>query len=309
MIMHPLARTTPLSRTQIVELVEAGHPVSSVARRFGISRQTVYKWLDRYAQGGPEGLHDRRPIAAHFPSKIRPALERQIARLRRSRRLLAWQIARALKLARSTVIKVLKRIGLPRLSSLELPRVIQRYEYARPGQLVHIDIKKLGRFNQIGHRIHGDRRRHSRRVGHEFVYVATDDASRYAYARIYEREDATTAARFFRHVIAAYGRRGVRIERIMTDNGKVFTSGEFQGVLARIAAKHILTPVYTPRWNGKVERFIQSMLREWAYAIAYRTSEERAAILPAWLRYYNQERQHSALNYFTPAYRWANPRQ
>lgn len=306
MIMHPKARTTPLMRAEIVGLVGQGQPVSSVARRFAISRQTVYKWLERHAQGGVRALEDRRPIAHRFPYRVPPRLERHIERLRRSRRLLAWQIAKALDMARSTVIKVLKRLGLPRLRNLDLPLITRRYEYRRPGELVHIDIKKLGRFRQVGHRIHGDRRQHSVRVGFDVVYVATDDASRYCYAQIYEGEDALTAAKFLRRIAAAYARRGVPILRVMTDNGKVFTSGAFQAALSEIGTKHILTPVYTPRWNGKVERFIQTMLREWAYAIAYRTSQERADAFPAWLRYYNQERQHSALNYQTPAHRWAH---
>lgn len=308
--MHPLARTTPLIRAKIVELVQGGEAVSAVARRFEISRQTVYKWLARHAQGGLAALGDRRPIAKHFPTQVTRRIERQIERLRRSRRLLAWQIAKAMEMARSTIIKVLKRIGLPRLSNLNLPLITRRYEYRRPGEMVHIDIKKLMRFEGIGHRIHGDRRRRSRAgIGNDVIYVATDDASRYTYARIYPREDGPTATSFLRQVIAAYSRRGVPIERVMTDNGKVFTSFAFTNTLDEIGAKHVRTPVYTPRWNGKVERFIQTMLREWAYAIAYRTSQERCAALPAWLRHYNQERPHSALNYATPASRWAQIRQ
>jgi transposase InsO family protein len=307
--MHPKARTTPVIRAKIVELVRTGEPVSAVARRFEISRQTVYKWLGRHAEGGAEALADRQPIARRFPSRISIRVQRQIERLRRARRLLAWQIASVLDMARSTVIKVLKRMGLPRLSSLDLPPIRRRYEYRRPGELVHIDIKKLARFEGVGHRIHGDPTRRSRRVGYDVVYVATDDASRYTYAQIYEREDGPTAAKFLRWVIAQYTRRGVQIERVMTDNGKVFTSFAFDGILADIGAKHILTPPFTPWWNGKAERFIQTLLREWAYAIAYRSSQQRGATLPAWLRYYNQERQHSALNYATPAHRWAQTRQ
>ncbi len=281
MIMHPKARTTPLLRAQIVALVRSGEPVSSLARRFSVSRQTIYKWLERYAEGGAGALNDRRPVAVHFPTRVRSQVERQIVRLRRRRRLLAWQIAKVLGMARSTVIKVLKRLGLPRLSSLELPLITRRYEYERPGELVHIDIKKLARFEGVGHRIHGDRTVRSRRVGYDVVYVATDDASRYSYAQIYEREDGPTAARFLLWVIAQYARRGVHIERVMTDNGKVFTSFAFDGILAKIGAKHILTPPFTPRWNGKAERFIQTMLREWAYAIAYRSSDQRRAAFRA----------------------------
>jgi len=307
--MHPLARTTPLIRAEIVALVAGGEPVAEVARRFAVSRETVYKWLRRFRRGGEAALVDRQPIAKRFPSKIPVKLIRAVSKLRRSRRLLGWQIAVALSMARSTVIKILKKLGMARIKDLEPPRLTQRYEYQRPGELVHIDIKKLGRFAQVGHRIHGNLRRRSRGAGYDVVYVAVDDASRYGTARIYDNEDAGTAAAFLRYVAAAYKRRGVHIERVMTDNGKVFTSFAFQAVLTEIGARHILTPVYTPQWNGKAERFIQTMLREWAYAISYQNSDDRMAVLPAWLKYYNQERQHSAINYLTPALRWRQIRQ
>ncbi len=309
MIMHPQARTTPLIRREIVDLIQSGDTVCAVARRFAISRPTVYKWLARFADAGGEGLGDRPPIAHSFPTRVPPKLERHIERLRRARRLLGWQIAEALTMARSTVIKVLKRLGLSRLRDLAPPRLTQRYEYRHPGELVHIDTKKLGRFERVGHRIHGDRRRRSRRTGFEAVFVGVDDASRRTNVRIYDREDAENAADFLRRLAATYARRGVRIERVMTDNAKIFLSYAFQGVLLEIGARHILTPLYTPQWNGKAERFIQTMLREWAYAIAYRTSEERREALPAWLRYYNEERQHTAINYSTPTARWAETRK
>ena len=212
-------------------------------------------------------------------------------------------------MARSTVIKVLKRLHLARLRDLEPARLMQRYEYRYPGELVHIDIKKIGRFERAGHRIHGDRRRRSRAVGYDVIYVAVDDASRRTEVKTYAREDAETAADFLRRVAILYARRGVRIERVMTDNGKVFGSNAFQAELRRIGARHILTPPYTPRWNGKAERFIQTMLREWAYAIAYRTSDERRDVLPACLKYYNEERRHTAINYETPASRWVRARK
>jgi transposase InsO family protein len=307
--MHPQARTTPLIRREIVALVHSGEAVAAVARRFKISRPTVYKWLARFELAAEAGLYDRRPVAGRFPHRVRKAVERQIERLRRSRRLLGWQIAEALSMARSTVIKVLKRLNLARLRDLEPARFTQRYEYRRPGELVHIDIKKIARFERVGHRIHGDRTKRSRRVGYDVVYVAVDDASRRTETRTYAREDAASAADFLRRVAILYGRRGVRIERVMTDNGKVFSSHAFESVLRSIGARHIFTPPYTPRWNGKAERFIQTMLREWAYAVAYRTSDERRDALPAWLRYYNEERQHTAINYETPASRWAAARK
>jgi transposase InsO family protein len=307
--MHPQARTTPLLRREIVALVQAGEAVTAVARRFKISRPTVYKWLGRFAEAGVEGLEDRRPIAGRFPTRVSARVERQIERLRRGRRLLGWQIAAALEMARSTVIKVLKRLKLGRLRDLEPARLMQRYEYRRPGELVHIDIKKIARLERVGHRIHSDRRLRSRAVGYDVIFVAVDDASRRTETRVYAREHATSAADFLRRLAILYARRGVRIERVMTDNGKVFSSHAFQAMLRSIGARHILTPPYTPRWNGKAERFIQTMLREWAYAIAYRTSDERRAALPAWLRYYNQERRHTGINYETPASRWAAARK
>ncbi|BDE04861.1 IS481 family transposase [Vulcanimicrobium alpinum] len=297
MIMHPQARTTPLIRREIVALVQAGEAVAAVARRFKISRPTVYKWLARFAQAGESGLRDRRPVAIRFPTRVRKAVERQIDRLRRTRRLLGWQIAEALSMARSTVIKVLKRLNIARLRDLEPARFTQRYEYRRPGELVHIDIKKIARFERVGHRIHGDRTKCSRRVGYDVIFVAVDDASRRTETRVYTREDATSAADFLRRLAILYARRGVRIERVMTDNGKVFSSNAFESMMRSIGARHIFTPPYTPRWNGKAERFIQTMLREWAYAVAYRTSDERRDALPAWLRYYNEDRRHTAINY------------
>lgn len=309
MIMHPNARTTPLIRAEIVALVACGTPVTEVARRFAVSRQTVYKWLRRFQGGGELNLADRPPIARHFPTKVSSRLELVIAKLRRNKRLLGWQIALGLGIARSTVIKVLKRLGMARLKDLEPPRLFQRYAYEKPGELVHIDIKKLGRFSKIGHRIHGDRTKRSEGAGYDFLFVAVDDCSRSARVRRYSNEDAMNAADFLRRVILDYQRRGVSIERIMTDNGRVFTSFAFQFVLQQFGVRHILTPIYTPRWNGKAERFIQSMLREWAYAIAYRNSRERLLALPAWLRYYNQERLHTALNYLTPAATWRAARK
>ncbi len=303
MIMHRRAKTTPLSRLEIVALVEGGESVSSVARRFCISRPTVYKWVARFKKGDRE-LQDRSSVAHTFPTRIRPAIEKRIERLRRSRRLLGWQIASIFVMARSTVIKVLKRLKLARLRDIDPPRTFLRYAYARPGELVHIDIKKLGRFHRVGHRIHGDRRRRSTGAGYDHIFVAVDDASRRAETRIYDCERAESAADFLRRVLQTYKRRGIAVERVMTDNGKVFTSHAFQAVLAEFGVRHILTPPFTPEWNGKAERFIQTMLREWAYAVAYRDSVERAAALDAWLRYYNQERQHTSINYLAPARRW-----
>lgn len=302
MYIHRRARTTPLGRLRLVKKIEAGTPISQVAREAGISRQTAHKWLRRW-RDGDLALDDRATIAKFQPRRVSHEVERAIEQLRRVRRLLAWQIGRALGIARSTVIKVLRRLGLSRLSSLELPELKVRYEYAEPGQLVHIDIKKLGKFSAVGHRIHGDRRLKSRYSGWEYVYVCIDDASRIGYVEIRSREDRTNAAMFMRNAIMWFATLGISIERVLSDNGKVFRSFDFLTVLNRHEIRHLRTRPYRPCTNGKAERFIQTLLREWAYAIAYETSEVRKGVLPAWLAYYNQERPHSALKQQAPLQR------
>jgi transposase InsO family protein len=301
--MHPRAHTTPWARGQIVRRHEGGESVASLARAFGISRQTVYKWLRRWRLEGERGLMDRRPVAHRFPRQVPLLVERSIERLRRVRKLLGWQIARALELPRSTVIKVLKRLGLARLSDLALPELVQRYEYREPGQLVHIDIKKLGRFRRPGHRIHGDRTRRSMGSGWEHVYVCVDDATRAAFAQIRPAENADEAAAFLTDALVAFETAGVRIERIMTDNGKVFAARAFRAIEARVGIRHRWTRPFRPCTNGKAERFIKTLLREWAYGVAFESSEDRKAAFTAWLDYYNQERPHSALKLQAPASR------
>jgi transposase InsO family protein len=226
-----------------------------------------------------------------------------ILELRRSRKLFAWQIALGLGMARSTVIRVLRRSGLQRLSSIAPPPTFKRYEFAAPGQLVHIDIKKLAKFETQGHRIDGVRHKANQGLGSEHVYVCVDDASRVAFVEVREREDRFEAAAFLRNAIRWFRARDVRIERVMTDNGKVFLSRDFRNEILLIGAKHHRTPMYTPRVNGKAERFIRTLLGECAYGIAFANSTERRAGLVAWNRFYNEERPHSALNYRPPASR------
>lgn len=301
MIMHPKARTTPHSRALIVQRVEAGVPVAAIAHMFGISRQTVYKWLRRHREGGDAFLLDRRPIAKTFPTQIPFERLSRIEALRRTRRMLGREISTVLNMPRSTVIKYLKKLGIERLAKLDLPLLIQRYEYAAAGELVHIDIKKLGRFNQVGHRIHGDRTRFKyQAVGYDHVYVCVDDFTRLAYLEIRPREDRFEAAAFLSSAAAWFAHHGIRFARVMTDNGKVFGSGAWSDVMQSLGARHIRTQPYRPRTNGKAERFIQSMLRECAYGIAFQTSDERRGALVAWNRYYNQERPHSALKLLPP---------
>jgi transposase InsO family protein len=215
--------------------------------------------------------------------------------------MLSREISTVLKMPRSTVIKYLKKLGLERLSKLELPLLIQRYEYANAGELVHIDIKKLGRFEKVGHRIHGVRNRIGHRaMGYDHVYVCVDDATRLAYLEVRPREDRFEAAAFLASAAAWFAHHGIRFVRVMTDNGKVFGSIPWRDVMSSLGARHIRTRPYRPRTNGKAERFIQSMLRECAYGIAFQTSDERREALVAWNRYYNQERPHSALKLLPP---------
>ena len=301
MIMHPRARTTPLVRAEIVSLVEAGTPVAVVALRFQISRPTVYKWLRRHNSGA--GLADRRSRPHFSPNRTAVRIEALVAQLRRDRRLFAWQIALGLGLARSTVVKILARLGLNRLARIDLPRVFQRYEFAEAGQLVHIDIKKLGNINRIGHRIHGDYRGRQRGAGWEYVYVCVDDATRLAFIEVREREDRFEATAFLQQAAQWFARRNIAFERVMTDNGKVFLSKLFAEELSALGARHVRTPIYTPRVNGKAERFIRTMLGECAYGMIFETSLQRLEALKAWNGFYNEERPHSALNYRPPASR------
>jgi transposase InsO family protein len=299
--MHPQARSTPVSRAIIVRRVLDGSPVSRVSRDFGVSRQTVYKWLRRFREGGEPALLDRRPVAARFPSRVPFAVELQVQRLRRTRRLLGREIAAALEMPRSTVIKVLKRLKLGRLSALDVPLLVQRYEYAQPGEMVHIDIKKLGRISRVGHRINGDRRTTVDGAGWEHVYVCVDDASRLAYLEVRRREDRFDAAEFLCSAAGWFAQRGIQFARVMTDNGGVFRSGLWRAAMQELGARPVRTRPYCPRTNGKAERFIQSMLRECAYAIAFQNSDERRAALEAWNRHYNEDRPHSALKLRPPA--------
>jgi transposase InsO family protein len=219
----------------------------------------------------------------------------RICELRRQR----WtgkQIAAEVGVSPATVSRVLKRQGLSKLDSLEPAVPVRRYEREHPGELVHIDIKKLGRFERVGHRITGDRRYgETRGAGWEFVHVAIDDASRLAFSQILPDERKQSAIAFLKALIAYYASLGVNVTRVMTDNGSCYRSKEFRDACRDLGLRHIRTRPYTPRTNGKAERFIQTALREWAYAQAYPTSERRAAELPVWLHRYNWHRPHGSL--------------
>jgi transposase InsO family protein len=307
MNIHQNARLTPLGRERVVQEVLSGQTPKAAARAAGVCPRTVRKWLARFAAQGREGLKDRssRPRRLHRPTPA--AVVAQIEALRRQR----WtgkQIAVETGVSPATVSRVLRRLGLNRLEALEPAEPVRRYERQQPGELVHLDIKKLGRFQRLGHRITGDRKQgRSRGAGWEFVHVAIDDASRIAFSQILPNETKESAVAFLLAALAYYASLGIRIERIMTDNGSCYRSFAFREACQRHALKHIRTKPYTPKTNGKAERFIQTALREWAYAQAYANSDQRAQHLPFWLHRYNWHRPHSALKSNPPISRLGLP--
>lgn len=302
MRLHRNAKTTPRSRLVLVQrILEQGCSLDEAAEAFSISRTTARKWLCRFQAEGEAGLEDRRSTPRHCPHRTAPRLVRQIERLRQ-RRWTAFQIARALRLALSTVGRILRRLGLGRLPSLQPREPIVRYQRETPGELLHMDTKKLGRIARIGHRRTGDRRDTTRGIGWEFVHVAIDDASRIGYAEVLANERNESAVAFLRRCVRWYAARGIRLQAVMTDNGSAYLSHEFAEACAELGLRHLRTQPYRPCTNGKAERFIQTLLREWAYRRTYRRSCYRTAALKPWLRYYNRQRPHTAHGYLTP---WA----
>jgi len=296
MNIHKNARTTPRSRGQIVaRVVSQQESPATVATAVGVSERTVRKWVARYAAEAEAGLADR-PCRPHrSPGATPPLLVSWVAQLRRQR----WtgaEIAQALQLSASTVARLLRRQGLARLRALEPPVPVPRYEWARPGELVHLDVKKLGRIGRVGHRISGDRRSRVRGIGWEYVHVAIDDASRLAYVAVLRDEGSVTTTQFWWRARAWFRRHGLRVRRVLTDNGSGYVSTRFARLCRSLGVRHLRTRPYTPRTNGKAERFIQTLLREWAYRRAYPSSRHRTEALPVWLYYYNWERGHGALH-------------
>ena len=300
MNVHKNARLTPAGRALLADRVEGGWPVKAAAEAAGISRRTASKWLDRHRRGGERRHHDRSSAPRRCPHRTPERCVAEIETLRRER-LTGPAIALRLGMARSTVGLILRRLGLGRLAALEPKPPQNRYERAAPGEMIHLDIKKLGRFRAEGHRITGDRRAgRSRHAGWDFLHVCVDDASRLAYTEILPSERKEDAAAFLERALAWLGRHGVAVERVMTDNGSAYRSRLFAAALAKAGARHVRTRPYTPRTNGKAERFIQTSLREWAYARPYASSADRAAAIGPWTHAYNTARPHSAINGLTP---------
>lgn len=294
MNVHKNAKLAPAGRALLVERLKAGESQARVARAFGLSERSVRKWFQRWQCEGIAGLVDRSSRPRRCPHQLRGPVVRQIERLRR-RQWTSPAIAERLQVPISTVGVTLRRMGLNRLSRLDPRPPVVRYEKQRPGELVHVDTKRLVRFSRIGHRIHGDRTRKSRHAGWEHVHVLVDDATRLAYSEVLSGQDGTAVTGFLRRGAAWLTRLGVRIERVMTDNAAAYRSHDYQAALRALGAKHVRTRPYTPRTNGKAERFIQTCLREWIYKRAYRSSKTREAALPNFLQRYNVERPHTSL--------------
>ncbi|MFB3064963.1 MAG: IS481 family transposase [Planctomycetota bacterium] len=304
MKLHRNARTTPFTRKFLVERIESGESVRAAAEAVGVSRSTAYKWLRRWQEQGLGGLEDRSSAPQHIPHKTPAGLVRRIEALRRKR----WTgraIAARLQMARSTVSVWLRRLGLGLLRALTPPRIVRRYEKQRPGELLHLDVKKLGRFRRPGHRVieRGPGSHSGGGMGWDFVHVCIDDHSRLAYVEVLDDEKGPTAAGFVRRAISWLARRKVSVERVMTDNGACYRSHFFGDELRRAQARHIRTRPYRPETNGKAERFIQTLMREWAYAKCYRSSKQRDKALAPWLNYYNRERPHGSLGFEPPVAR------
>ena len=302
MLIHGNARLLPCQRTLMCHRVRnEGWTVGEAADAFGVSARTVFRWLCRYDAG--DVMTDRSSAPRRRPTRTPARVEARIGRLRRLR-FTSTRIAAALRMPVSTVCAVLKRIGLNRLSKLEPPEPPNRYCRRHPGELVHVDVKKLGRFNKPGKRVLGEGRdRRSPRAGWEAVHVCVDDATRLAYVEVLPDERADTTVGFLQRAIAWFAERGVEVREVMSDNGSPYRSNAWAAECAHRGLEHIRTRPYRPRTNGKAERFIQTMLREWAYAATYRSSNHRQRALEPWVGYYNHQRPHSALGHNTPASR------
>jgi transposase InsO family protein len=307
MNIHKNARTTPYSRAEIVRRVMVLRETPmAVATAMGVSRRTVAKWLARYRAEGEAGLADRSSRPHAMPNATPAHVVDQLITLRRQR-MTAKQVAAMLNLSPATVSRVLRKARLSRMRDIDPPEPVRRYERDHPGELIHIDVKKLGRFNTPGHRVTGDKTSQRKRVGWEFVHICIDDASRVAFSQILEKEKKEEAVAFLNAAVAYYKTLGITVSRVMTDNAKCYTSGTFRNACQALSIKHIRTKPYTPKTNGKAERFIQTSLREWAYAQTYPTSEHRKQALQPWMHNYNWHRPHGSLKSMTPISRLAQP--
>jgi transposase InsO family protein len=292
-------------RQLIATRAQAGWTYARIAVALGLSVRTVAKWVARARQAQ---LADGSSRPHRQPRRLAARLERAIVALRRTRAT-AWQISVALGIPRSTVTRVLARAGLNRVALLEPPPVVHRYEWPHVGDLLHVDLKRLGRVTCVGHRIHGDRRRRARHVGWEYLHVAIDDATRLTYAEVLTADDAPSCAAFLQRTLTWFRRRGIRMHRLLTDNAMVYRAHALAAVCQRWALRHRFTKPYRPQTNGKAERFIQTLKRRWAYRYVFRTSAIRAASLRPWVAHYNHQRPHRSLGKKAPMARLREARQ
>jgi len=317
MKLHGNARTCPKSRRLLVDRLEGGWSLTETAEAAGVSERTAAKWLARWRAEGETGLLDRSSAPKARPTQLPADRVKTIEALRRLR-LTAAEIAEALNMALSTVSRWLRRMGLGKLSRLQPPEPPNRYERRRAGELIHVDVKKLGRINGVGHRISGSRAsqskgryggRRSGALGWEFVHVCVDDATRLAYVEVLADERGQTAAGFLRRAVGWFASMGIAVERVMSDNGACYRSRLHATTCRELGLRHLLTQPYRPRTNGKAERFIQTLTNRWAYGAIYGSSAERTAALPAWLTHYNFRRRHGSLGHQPPAARLAELEQ
>ncbi len=311
MKLHANAATCPNSRLKIVCRALDGEAREKIAADHEVSERTVAKWVARYRAEGEAGLIDRSSAPGSIPHRTPEDRVQAIAALRRLR-MTGAEIALCLGMPLSTVSAVLARIGLGKLSRLEPPEPPNRYERARPGELIHVDVKKLGRIRGAGHRVTGHRRsqkktrRNGKRTGvagWEYVHVCVDDATRLAYVEVLDNEQGATAAGFLRRAVGFYASYGITVQRVMSDNGACYVSAIHAVACRLLGLRHLRTRPYRPRTNGKAERFIRTLLGGWAYGAIYGTSAERAAALDGWLWTYNHRRPHGSLGHKPPAAR------
>lgn len=321
MKLHANARTCPKSRRLLVDRLEGGWSLRSAAEAAGVSERTAAKWLARWRKEGATGLEDRSSAPKRVPARLPADRLAAIEALRRLR-MTAAEIAEVLGMALSTVSRWLAKIGLGKRSRLAPPEPPNRYERKRPGELIHVDVKRLGRIQGgAGKRVRGGRRSPYNRqekdragvrrntVGWEFVHVCVDDATRLAYVEVLADEQGVTAAGFLRRAVRWFKGMGIVVERVLSDNGSCYRSEVHARACAELGMRHLFTRPYRPRTNGKAERFIQTLTNRWAYGAIYGSSAERTAALPGWLDHYNFRRRHGSLGHRPPAARLAELEQ
>jgi len=297
---HKHARLTFLRRLEMVEdITKRGLSAAEAVAAHGVSSVTARKWLGRYLANGVQALADKSSRPSKSPRAIDPSVALAITELRRKLFTQA-RIATYLGVSKATVSRVLRRAGLSRFSDLAPVEAVQRYEREAPGDLLHIDIKKLGKFSDVGHRITGDYTRRTKGLGWEYLFVAIDDHARVAFTAMRPDERKDSADSFLREAVAYFAELGVKVQRVLTDNGPAFHSFAFRDACVELGIQQKFTRAYRPQTNGKAERFIQSALREWAYGRAYATSDARRAALPAWNHFYNWHRPHHGIGCLPP---------